>query len=66
MRIFILLNLFIILFLSNAKVANAYQVTTFQPTMGYQNNNNTNGFCDIENNIDNEGTFLFVYFAKQY
>lgn len=54
MRIFILLNLFIILFLSNAKVANAYQVTTFQPAMGYQNNNNTNGFYNIQNNINND------------
>ena len=54
MRIFILLNLFIILFLSNVNEANAYTFRTFEPNVpinnGYQNYNNQNGFYNVENN----------------
>ena len=58
MRIFILLNLFIIFFLSNVNESNAYTFRTFEPNVpisnGYQNYNNQNGFYNIENNQNND------------
>ena len=53
MRIFILLNLFIILFLSNVNETKAYTFKTFEPN-GYQNYNNQNGFYNVENSINND------------
>ncbi len=50
MRIFILLNLFIILLLSNANSINAYTIKTFEPNMPYNGYSNYNeGFYNVQN-----------------